>query len=166
MMLRNLLACLFCLAAVTLADARLIENWSYERLLAAADLVVIGSMGESKAWDKPLEVRQFADALEARATTFKVEGVLKGKPAGATIELLHFRLKENAAVENGPWLAEFRKEGRRLEIVAVDGVQERRQEQEGTPHYLLFLKARPDGRFEPVAGQVDSALSVRQVQSF
>ena len=39
---------------------------------------------------------------------------------------------------------------------AEDGVAEKRIEQEGKPRYLLFLKARSDGLFEPVAGQVDS----------
>ena len=35
----------------------------------------------------------------------------------------------------------------------------------GRPAYLLFLKARPDGRYEAVSGQVDPKLSVRETHS-
>ena len=31
------------------------------------------------------------------------------------------------------------------------------------PDYLLFLKKRDDGRYEPVTGQMDAAESVREV---
>ena len=58
---------------------------------------------------------------------------------------------------NGPLLVSFRrtslelrtKEGGKLEL--------------GVPSYLLFLKARKDGRYEPVSGRVDPELSVREL---
>ena len=145
------------------AHARIIEDWPYERLLTTADTVVIATVIGTKEWTEPMELPLFADVLEGTLTSFKVEVVLKGKAAGDKIELVHCRLKEDQLVENGPLLAEFHQKGRTLHIEMVDGVQEKRIEQEATPQYLLFLKARPDGRFEPVAGQVDSVLSVRLV---
>ena len=32
-----------------------------------------------------------------------------------------------------------------------------------TPQYLLFLKRSADGHFEPVSGQIDAVLSVREI---
>lgn len=147
------------------AQARRIEHWSYERLLKTSDVVVIATVDATDEWSEPMPLPLFADALEGRLTKFKVEAVLKGKLDGDKIELIHCRLKNGRQVSNGPLLAEFRTKGRKLLIEAVDGVKEKRIEQEATPQYLLFLKARPDGRYEPVAGQVDSVLSVRRVDS-
>lgn len=147
------------------AQARRIEKWSYDRLLKTADVVMIATVVDTGEWSEPMLLPLFADALEGRLTRFKVEVVLKGKLDGDKIELIHCRLKDGRPVLNGPLLAEFRTTGRKLLIEAVDGVKEKRIEQEATPQYLLFLKARPDGRYEPVAGQVDSILSVRQVGS-
>lgn len=165
MFLRILSASIICLGAATSSHARLIEDWSYDRLLNTADVVVIATVIGNKEWTEPIELPLFADALEGRLATFKVEAALKGKNPGDKIELIHCRLKEDVSVENGPLLAEFRQKGRLLHIEAVDGVRGKRTEQEATPQYILFLKARTDGRFEPVAGQVDSSLSVRQVTS-
>jgi hypothetical protein len=33
----------------------------------------------------------------------------------------------------------------------------------GRPEYMLFLRLRKDGRFEPVSGEVDPVLSVREL---
>jgi hypothetical protein len=33
------------------------------------------------------------------------------------------------------------------------------------PQYLLFLKKRPDGRYEAVSGQIDPSLSAREMYS-
>lgn len=33
----------------------------------------------------------------------------------------------------------------------------------GRPEYLLFLKRRQDGKYEPLSGRVDPALSIREV---
>lgn len=153
------------LVLLNTAYARLIEDWSYDRLLKASDVVVIATVVDTGEWSEPIPLPLFAEALEGRLTRFKVEAVLKGKLDGDKIELIHCRLKDGRQVPNGPLLAEFRAKGRKLLIEAVDGVQEKRHEQEETPQYLLFLKAQSDGRYEPVAGQVDSVLSVRQVGS-
>jgi len=37
------------------------------------------------------------------------------------------------------------------------------EEMSAQPEYLLFLKRRTDGRYEPISGQMDAALSVREV---
>jgi hypothetical protein len=35
----------------------------------------------------------------------------------------------------------------------------------GAPEYLLFLKLRKDGRYEPVSGRVDPEFSVRELHA-
>jgi phosphatidylserine/phosphatidylglycerophosphate/cardiolipin synthase-like enzyme len=108
-----------------------------------------------------VEERLFGEALEGRLTTFDVETALKGQVADEQVQVIHFRAKEGKLFAGGPLLASFRKTGRRLQIESVDGVKEKALVMEGTPRYLLFLKKRSDGKYEPVSGRIDSALSVR-----
>ena len=35
----------------------------------------------------------------------------------------------------------------------------------GRPEYMLFLRLRPDGRYEAVSGEVDPVLSIRELHS-
>jgi hypothetical protein len=83
---------------------------------------------------------------------------LKGKAVGGEIKVLHFRLKPGKLVQNGPMLVSFRTEP--AEVVLND-----RKIAVGKGTYLLFLKARKDGRYEPVSGQYDPVTSVRELNS-
>ena len=75
-------------------------------------------------------------------TTFEVSHVLEGK----TLKVLHFRLKGDVRVKNGPDLVDFRTKGFNIRTKTMKaGV--------GPPEYLLFLKRRDDGRYEPVSGK-------------
>jgi hypothetical protein len=145
------------------ADARRIESWSFQRLEDAADAVVVGTVAADGPWKEKLADRLFGEALEGRLTTFDVKTALKGEVSDKQVQVIHFRAKEGKLLENGPLLASFRKTGRRLEIESVDGVKEKALVMEGTPCYLLFLKKRGDGKYEPVSGQIDSALSARRL---
>jgi hypothetical protein len=140
------------------APARLIENWSYDRLFKEADLVVIAeAQGVADADDAaPFDHRP--DLFEAQTTTFTVGYTLKAKAAGADLKVLHFRLKKGVQIENGPMLVTFRTKP--IEVELKD-----RKIGVGKGSYLLFLKARKDGRYEPVSGQYDPALSVRELNS-
>ena len=145
------------------ASARRIENWDFQQLQQAADAVVVGTTISTEPWPEGLKNGLFAEDLEGRLTSFDVGTVFKGEVSGKHIQVIHYRAKEGRAFANGPLLASFRKTGRRLEIESVDGVKEKAKVLEGTPHYLLFLKKRADGKYEPVSGQIDSALSVRKL---
>jgi hypothetical protein len=114
-------------------------------------------------WSEKLKARLFVEDLEGQLTTFDVETVFKGKDIGKHIQVIHYRVKEGILIENGPVLASFRKTGHRLEIKSVDGVEHGMKVAEGTPHYLLYLKKRNDGKYEPISGQIDSAFSVRKL---
>ena len=146
-------------------EARPIGVWSYKALAEQADLVLIGTVESIRAVDEKLDQSPFGDILEGRLTTFKVETVLKGNASDAKIELVHFQVQATKNVPNGPLLATFVSKEHRLTITSVDGVEVKQERLERKPEYLLFLKVRPDGRYEPVSGQVDSSFSARKVLS-
>ena len=76
-------------------------------------------------------------------TTLDVKTTLKGSvKTKEQVTLVHFRLKENALVKNGPQLVHFRTANNRTA-------------------YMLFLKRRSDGKYEAVNGQMDPILSVK-----
>jgi len=89
MSIRTILTGIICLTVAGAAHARRIEDWSYQRLLETSDVVVIVTLEKVKAWDKPLPLPLFADVLEAKCTTFKVEGILKRKLSSDDLELVH-----------------------------------------------------------------------------
>lgn len=71
--------------------------------------------------------------------------------------MLHFRLKEDEAVLNGPLLVRFRtKRGLSISTKTFKAGVEK-------PDYLLFLKRNKDGRYEPVSGRIDPELSVKEI---
>jgi hypothetical protein len=140
-----------------LASARLIESWPYERLLKEADLVVIArATSAADCEDRTTDNRWKAPFLGVN-TTFRVESVLKGKARGRSIRVLHFKLKDGVRIVNGPLLVSFRRTS--LELRTKEGGKLGL----GVPSYLLFLKVRKDGRYEPVSGRVDPELSVREL---
>jgi hypothetical protein len=140
--------------------ARQIEEWSYDRLFKEADLVVIASAGETvRTDDKPVS-GQWSASLIGQVTPFKTRATLKGKlPTDAPLRVLHFVLKEGVTTQDGPLLIAFR-----TQPVRVEGCGTVKYKAGfGPPDYLLFLRARADGRFEPVSGETDPALSIKEI---
>jgi hypothetical protein len=146
-----------------IVEARPVGVWSYQLLVEHSDLVLIGHVDATRAFDEKLEKSPFSDILEGRITTFKVESVLKGTEPGEKIDLVHYLVNSRKPVINGPLPAHFVDKDRRTTITSIDGVEVKQDRIEPRPAYLLFLKARPDGRFEPVTGQVDSSFSARKI---
>lgn len=138
--------------------ARIIENWPYERLMQEAELVVVAQATKSEDAPDRLETEPFKDLLRGVNTTFEVRGVLKGEHKQPKLTLLHFKLPPGESPPNGPLLTIFRTQT--TTVRAPQG-----EVQLSAPEYLLFLKALPDGRYAPIAGQVDSVLSVREMHS-
>ena len=159
-----LLALLASVALTGSATARQIEQWSYERLFKEADLVVIATATTIKATDDRLADERWRERLVGQDTTFTVHTVLKGE-ALDRLTVLHFKLKEEhgrqAAAKDGPLLVGFRTKGPTI----VGGGSEKYTAQLGTPQYLLFLKKSDGGRFEPLSGQIDPRLSVKEIYS-
>ena len=135
------------------AFGRLIPDWPYKRLFKEADLVVIATVDGSVDTTDRLKTAWKVDLLGMN-TTFTIQSTLKGKARNARITVLHYRTPEGRLLEDGPTLVTIR-----TKRPPTKGVQKARFRAE----YLLFLKARADGRFEPVSGQIDPALSVREL---
>lgn len=148
------------------ASARPIEDWPYDRLFKAADLVVLATAVKTTVADDKSPEHSWAYEFVAQTTTLKVKHPLKGKADGEHIKVLHFKFgelkkgrgagTEGVVIQNGPILVEFRTEG----VIATVG---ERRHVLPAPEYLLFLKRLPDGRYEPVSGRIDPGLSVKEV---
>jgi hypothetical protein len=130
------------------AEARPVGDWPYQNLVREADVVVLAAAERSADSDDPPAKDGWESHCVGVNTTFRVLAPMKGD-VPAKLTLFHFRLKPGIPVPNGPCLASFH-------TAKADA-------DHGGPCYLLFLKKRSDGRYEPVAGQIDSVLSVRRV---
>lgn len=156
------------LACPTAASARIIEDWPYDKLFRKADLVVLAAPVKTEAADdKPIEHSLWGSELVPQNTTLRIRHVLKGKVKGRQIKVLHFKFGglrkgvdpgslDASVIIDGPNLVVFRT--RSVLVTAGKDKQILR-----APEYLLFLKRMTDGRYEPVSGRIDPALSVREV---
>jgi hypothetical protein len=157
-----LIGILFTLAAgpwASQALARLLENWPYERLFKEADLVVLArAVAVADSGEKTTD-NLWKVEFRGVTTSFEVRHVMKGKLERKKLQVLHFRLADpNALIFDGPLLVRFR-----LKPFTLD--TKTRKAVVGPPEYLLFLRRKGDGRYEPVSGRIDPQLAVREVYS-
>jgi hypothetical protein len=97
----------------------------------------------------------FGYSFQQVETTLRVRFVLNGKHKLKELKLVHFRFDKSVGVVfNPPQLLAFPDERH---------VAKNRSEEGGGHDYLLFLKSRKDGKYEPVSGQEDPIFSVRQL---
>ena len=156
------------LACAVPAPARITEDWPYDKLLKHAELAVFAVATKTEAADDKPPEHSWNYELVAQNTTLKVKHALKGKAEGAEFKVLHFKLGElkkgkrpgtgDTILEDGPQLVAFRNSGVLVKAQGDDNLTVLT-----TPEYLLFLKRMADGRYEPVSGRIDPALSVREV---
>ena len=148
----------------TSAFARPVAHWPYEKLMQESDLVVISTVVSVVEFDGTIRLPVDWSFLVAQVTTFDVHGVLKGEIDSETLELIHCRIGDlgGGTLWNWPTLAHFELE-ERTSATETAGNVNAVPTQEIELSYLMFLKRRDDGRYEPVSGQVDSALSFRKV---
>jgi len=149
------------LAFVASASARQIEIWSYDRLFKEADLVLIASAQATVETDDHTKDDRWKRSLVGQKTTFTVQSVLKGQVDDGSVAVIHFKLRDGLQSSNGPMLVHFRTKG----IVIHGNGPIKFEALLGPPQYLLFLKATDDGCFEPVSGQIDPILSVKEIYS-
>jgi hypothetical protein len=171
--MKSAITALFLLLCLSSTWGRALPDWPYEKLLAESDLVVIAEpmlCSDTKdVFERPDHSK---DDYTGMNTSFEIRSVLKGSPQTKKCEVLHFRYSDKVgAVANGALFVRFRLQGRSFKGQIVPetkegpphaGIQVYRSE--AKPDYLLFLKRRPDGRYEPVTGQYDAALSCREIR--
>jgi len=110
-------------------------------------------------------------AVRGRKNGLPPRSLLKGEPAFPCTWVLHFSYKKGAApYEDGPNLVSFLKKPVIIEVKAKEEgkAKELKPKQvskslASPPEYLLFLKMRKDGLYEPVSGHLDAVFSVRAI---
>jgi hypothetical protein len=144
-------------------NARLLEDWPYERLFKEADVVVIAKAGDTSDTKDRFSTKGWKIEFIGQDTKFLAQSVLKGKTGDdKKLTVLHYRLPEGVQIENGPLLVRFRKDSVMLQGT-INGAAFKAGL--GRPEYMLFLRLRKDGRYEPVSGEIDPSLSVRELHS-
>jgi hypothetical protein len=106
-------------------------------------------------------VKSWGAELIGQETTLTVQTTLKGNVKDAkNVKGLHYRLPNGVLLKDGPLLVSFCNAPLDLKVTIKNEAFEASL---GRPEYMLFLRVRPAGRFEPVSGQVDPALAVREL---
>jgi hypothetical protein len=126
--------------------ARMRRGWSFEELMAKADLVVIAEVDTSRITG---ERWRDSRVCQGRTTTFKDVQVLKGAKPKSPLQVLTF--DGGDAIPDGPAVVVFRGGDRER---AVRGSQ-----------YLMFLAKADEGRYEPVSGRLDPDFSIKLVKA-
>ena len=166
-LLASLVSIAFLYLGPSIAAARILDDWPYERLFKEADVVVIGTAVSTKDATDTFVDDRWPHEFVGQDTTLEVLQVLKGEASVKRITVLHFKfgkLTKKAAAEagnlvltiDGPEFVSFRTKPEKIEIAGT-GLPAHRFE------YLLFLKKRADGRYEPVSGRIDPNLSMREL---
>jgi hypothetical protein len=157
------------------ASARIVVPWPYDKLFSQADVAVIA---EPETTDDTADVFSFAGYepkdFVGMNTKLKVRCAFKGDITNGELTVLHFRYSDKLlAVVDGAKFVHFRLKTRTLkgEVLHQNDKEGDADESEHVdklvppPDYLLFLKKRTDGRYEPVSGQYDSAAACREVST-
>lgn len=148
--------------------ARQIESWSFERLFKESDLIVIAQPVKSIDSTDRLKIKPWENEFLGIITTFTPSKIIKGKLKTPSLTVLHY--KTNALIQNGPSLVSFRTKGISYTITAIEKEGKLPSKtmskvvMESPSTYLLFLRKSKDGRYEPVSGQTDPSLSVRELR--
>ncbi len=152
--MRMIVVCLVLLFAADSGFGRRIDIWNYRKMRDEADLVVIGKPIETKETaERGQLLRGYSFNVVGVSTEFLVVRVLRGDGELKRFVLHHYRLQPRESPANGPRFVSFRYDPK-------EPIERRCPNK-----YELFLKKEPDGRYAPVAGQVDPAMcSVKQLQ--
>ena len=153
---------------ISSSEARQVEDWPYDRLFREAHLVMIGTVVKVKASEEKWPERfGKQDRFEAVETIFEASSFLKGKSLH-DVPVIHFKYRQGSRpYEDGPGFVSFRGKSVAVETKSAKTEpgelksKQREVREVSRPEYLLFLKGRADGRYEPVSGQLDPQLSVR-----
>ena len=140
------------------------RTWKYNELTTESDLVVIARLESVEEFPEEFDKSLLGSpGMEGEVAAFSVLSVLKGNPKkDELIQLVYFVISKNhqGAVYNGPDVPRFLMGKTRVEI-SSKGLNLPLVAVNHDADYLLFLKARGDGRYQPTSGYVDSNQSAR-----
>lgn len=166
-LLASLVSIAFLYLGPSIAAARILDDWPYERLFKEADAIVIGTAVSTRDAPDTFVDDRWPYEFVGQDTTLEVLQVLKGEASVKRITVLHFKfgkLTKKAAAHggnivltiDGPEFVSFHTKPEKIEIAGTELPAHRFE-------YLLFLKKRADGRYEPVSGRIDPNLSIREL---
>lgn len=143
--------------ACSIANARPVPWWSYDRLLKESSLVVIVevvAVRDATPGDKLVPPNGLDEHVRGVITTFRILAVLRGEYAGKTIRLKHFLEVpvNDGYLGNGPQFVNF------AAFVPRDA------DKESQCQFMLFLKSSADGEYDFVTGKMDPIFSVKQMR--
>ena len=151
------------LLATSTSHAHSMRDWTYDDLLKESDLVVIADVVDTKVVPTTDDLSanglaSFGHSFQQIETVFLVRTAIKGKHEQKRLAFVQFDIGPSGdTIPNGPTLFRFPKSDR---IARTIGKGNERVYGED---YLLFLKVRKDGKYDPVTGQVDPVFSVREL---
>ncbi len=156
------------------------KDWTYQELEKAADVIVIATFQSSRPERADLYQDDQVDpnSVDVVVSTFKIAAALKGIPKQDSIDVVHFQRRKHPPANlaegylgvidfSGLNPPEFEKSMLLPSVfaVATDGKVTSFTGPISTytivPEYMLFLKARDDGKYELVSGGRHGQSSVR-----
>jgi hypothetical protein len=148
---------------ISSALARPIREWTQQELFDEADVVLVVTAGEPRKTDNsdgflPEYLQQYESELEVKSV-LKVkdeEPAFKKVLDKKTIKFVHFRYRQDSKLPlaNGPSFA----------VMGTTSLANGKPTR--PPQYLLYLRRRKDGRYEPVSGNMDPADSIIRLLVF
>ena len=140
------------------------RTMKYTELTAESDLVLIARLESVEEFPEKFDKALLGSPrMDGEVATFSVLSVLKGNPKkDELIQLVYFVVSKDhqGAIFNGPTVPRFLK-GRKRVSISSTGWDHTLVATSHHGDYLLFLKARIDGRYQPTSGYVDSSQSAR-----
>jgi hypothetical protein len=133
-----------------LRNERAGQQWTYQQMLEKADLVVKAAWVSTKNTDERSVLPDTDIPSIGITSEFEINFVLKGPKDVKKLELHHYKFQDDDDT--------FRYVAPQL-IRIIPPVTRGEREYSGGGEFVLFVKKESDGRYAPVTGQTDPALS-------
>ncbi len=143
-----------------IAEARVVEDWPLEKLQQSADLICICKV--TAIQEEANEGFLVGSSKQMRAT-LEIESILKGQPL-LNLKRTSLVYYDYKSFEEGGPLGYVN--GPSFIKLVVSDDQDKSMERDRIPvaqHYLMYLRHRKGGGFEPVSGQMDASFSVWKI---
>jgi|LakMenE18May11ns_1017448.scaffolds.fasta_scaffold9841435_3 hypothetical protein len=137
--MKALTAIMFLISAAVTAEARIISDWPYSKLVKEADFVAVVEVASVTNSTDRLTGHRDPAQYQGKIARLKVGWVIKGEPTTTEVELLFFAYS-SMGEPNGALFISFNEPDKH--------------------QYLVFLK-RDGDKLIPVTGHYDASISVK-----
>jgi len=130
--------------------------WPYDRLSSESDLVVVAVPVSSEDTGELLFSPLWQMDFVGVNTKVEVRGVVDGRFRAKELTIFHLRMPDGKTLVNGPLMLELHRTALTMRTAGHEKGQ-------GAPEYLLYLKKRKDGRYEPASGPLSGGHAAREL---